>query len=125
MGAESRIRTSVDFGYRMREERERRGITQAALAARADVSIRWLSNFERGKAPRAELIKVMHVARALGLAFELAPDARPVLDETQQGILDSVRRSLPTTAVAPELAQMLGTIGDHVKRGAGDDDGEA
>jgi len=87
------MRTSADFGYRVREERERQGITQAELAGRADVSVRWLSNFERGKSPRAELIKVVHVVRALGLVFALAEDSSLQLSEAQQRLVKSVRDS--------------------------------
>lgn len=65
------IKTAPDFGYALRTAREEQGLTQVDLAKRADVSVRWLSNFERGKSPRAELIKVMHVARALGFVFQL------------------------------------------------------
>lgn len=110
------MRTAADFGYRVREERERQRITQAALAARADVSIRWLSNFERGKSPRAELIKVVHVARALGLAFALAEDTRPALSETQQRLLASIRKSLPSTTISPALTQMVLTAGDQMNQ---------
>lgn len=108
------MRTAADFGYRVREERERQGITQAALAARADVSIRWLSNFERGKSPRAELIKVVHVARALGLVFALTEDTRPALSETQQRLLTSIRKGLPSTTISPDLTQMVLTVGDQM-----------
>lgn len=108
------MRTAADFGYRVREERERQGITQAALAARADVSIRWLSNFERGKSPRAELIKVVHVARALGLVFALTEDTRPALSETQQRLLTAIRKGLPSTTISPALTQMIPTVGDQM-----------
>ncbi|WP_083506616.1 helix-turn-helix transcriptional regulator [Leucobacter sp. G161] len=53
MSARASLRSAAEFGYRVREARERQGITQAALAERVNVSIRWLSNFERGKSPRA------------------------------------------------------------------------
>lgn len=91
MASNPQIRTAADFGYRLREEREKRGITQADLAGRANVSVRWLSNFERGKSPRAELIKVVHVARALGLAFELSEERQPRIAPTQQAIVDAFR----------------------------------
>jgi len=101
------MRTSADFGYRVHEERERQGITQAELAGRADVSV-WLSNFERGKSPRAELIKVVHVVRALGLVFALDEDPSPQLSEAQQRLVKSVRDSLPPSTVLPPLATTLG-----------------
>ncbi len=85
------MKTAADFGYRLREEREARGITQADLAKRANVSVRWLSNFERGKSPRAELIKVIHVARALGLAFELSEVRLLPLSSSDQALVDAFR----------------------------------
>lgn len=110
------MRTAADFGYRVREERERQGTTQAALAERADVSIRWLSNFERGKSPRAELIKVVHVARALGLVFELAEESSPALSETQQRLLTSIRAGLPATTLSPAPAQTAVTAADQTNQ---------
>ncbi|MFC5338052.1 helix-turn-helix domain-containing protein [Leucobacter denitrificans] len=89
MNQSPQIQTAADFGYQLREEREKRGITQAELAARADVSTRWLSNFERGKSPRAELIKVLHVAKSLGLTFELAEVRQKELPPQQQALMDA------------------------------------
>lgn len=110
------MRTAADFGYRVREERERQGITQATLASRADVSIRWLSNFERGKSPRAELIKVVHVARALGLVFTLTEDTPPTLSEAQQRLLASARKGLPSTNISSALTQLASATSDQMNQ---------
>ena len=78
---DSVLETTAAFGLALRQAREDRGLTQTQLAELANVSQRWLSNFERGQAPRAELVKVFQVARALGRVFVLreAEAARPQL----------------------------------------------
>ena len=107
MSERAQIKTAADFGFQLREERERRGITQAELAVLADVSIRWLSNFERGKSPRAELIKVMHVARALGMAFELVEERERKISPSHQALVDAFTYGPQAPQVTPELANAL------------------
>ena len=88
------IRTAPDFGHTLRTAREEQGLTQAEVAVRADVSVRWLSNLERGKSPRAELIKVMHVARALGYVFHLAEEEQASEKSRVSSVPDSVLQNL-------------------------------
>lgn len=108
--ATNQIKTAPDVGYALRAEREAQGITQADLAEQADVSVRWLSNFERGKSPRAELIKVIHVARALGLTFELAREEKPKETPGQSSFPDLTKFVIPgaTQAAATALATLSG-----------------
>lgn len=123
MTQDAQIRTAADFGYRLREEREKRGITQADLAARAGVSIRWLSNFERGKSPRAELIKVLHVTRALGLAFEVAQERERRIAPSQQALVEAFKNSSGAgskLAMTEALHRLNETSSEH-----GEGDGEA
>ncbi|MBC9927166.1 helix-turn-helix domain-containing protein [Leucobacter sp. cx-169] len=87
------IKRTEDFGYRLKDERLDRGLTQAELALKAEVSQRWLSNFETGKSPRAELAKVLSVARALGLVFLLAEEAKPELTPEMKALDDAARRA--------------------------------
>lgn len=103
MSSGPQIVTAADFGFELRSEREARGITQAKLAEMANVSVRWLSNFERGQSPRAELIKVMHVFRALDLAFEVVEKRKPNLNTTQSKILSAfstMTREIDTSIAA-------------------------
>lgn len=85
------IKRTEDFGFLLRSERVERGMTQAELAKKAEVSQRWLSTFESGKSPRAELTKVLSVARALGLVFLLAEETKPELPAELQAIDDAAR----------------------------------
>ncbi|MFZ1381625.1 MAG: helix-turn-helix transcriptional regulator [Scrofimicrobium sp.] len=101
MNEQPQLKTARDFGFRLRAERESQGLTQEELAARSDVSVRWLSNFERGKSPRAELIKVLHVARALGLAFEVNQVREPKLSPEDRALLDAWRDSVNQERAAP------------------------
>lgn len=110
MSKRLQIKTAADFGYQLREERERRGMTQAELAVRADVSTRWLSNFERGKSPRAELIKVMHVARALGLTFELAEERQREISPHQQALVNAFTHGAQAPKMTPALQNALAQL---------------
>lgn len=71
------LTTVRDLGAAVRRTRHERGLTQQTLAAEAGVSRQWLSRFESGKNPAAELRKVLDVFGALGLAVELIAAPRP------------------------------------------------
>ena len=60
------------FGTRLRRLREGAGLTQEELAARADLSLRGLSDLERGKRRRPH----PHTVRSLADALELSDDER-------------------------------------------------
>lgn len=85
------IKRPEDFGYLVKTERVDRGLTQSQLAEQAHVSQRWLSNFESGKSPRAELSKVMSVTRALGLVYLMTEETKPVLSPEMQALEDAAR----------------------------------
>jgi y4mF family transcriptional regulator len=71
-----RISNSRDLGLYLRERRRDMGMTQAAVATAAGVSLRWLSSLESGKAT-AEIGLVFKVIHALRLAVDLAPATLP------------------------------------------------
>lgn len=74
-----RISTSGDLGLLVRDERHRLGMTQADLGAAADVSRRWLSDLETGKAT-AEVGLVFRVLHALGMVLEVSSASTTDLD---------------------------------------------
>lgn len=57
----------VKLGERIREERARRGITQAMLARTLDLSVAYVSLIERG-GRNPPYTTVVEIARALGVA---------------------------------------------------------
>ena len=61
MEASKRLRRPLDVAQVVVSARRAAGLTQADLAAQARVSRRWLSMFENGKTPGAELSKVLAV----------------------------------------------------------------
>ena len=80
-----RIRTSSDIAALAREARTDAGITQQGLAERAQVSRRWVADFESGK-PGVELGKVLRVLAVLGIELDTPlrpapPPERSALDE--------------------------------------------
>ncbi|WP_419944489.1 helix-turn-helix domain-containing protein [Candidatus Poriferisodalis sp.] len=70
------IQTVGQFGIEVRRLREAAELTQAALAAQAGVSRRWLGRLERGHTG-AELANIMRLARALGLSLRFAESPAP------------------------------------------------
>jgi len=64
-----RITNARDLGLIVRQARQDRGQTQAALAAAAKVSRRWLSDLEAGK-PTAEFGLVLRTLDTLGLGLD-------------------------------------------------------
>ena len=75
------IRSARTLGMLLREQRRRRGLTQAQLAHRAGVSRQWLSGLERGR-EGAELGRVLRTLASAGivLKFEERPTAGLDLD---------------------------------------------
>ena len=67
-----RLNNPRDLGLYVRDRRKRLDLTQAVLAASAQVSRRWLSDLEAGKAT-AEIGLVFKVLHALDVALEASP----------------------------------------------------
>ena len=61
-----RIRTTVDLGRMLRDERKRQGYTQAELAEAAGVGVTYVINLEHGK-PTAEIGKALHLVELLSV----------------------------------------------------------
>jgi len=66
------IATSTGIGDAIRERRKQQGVTQAECAALCGVGVRFISNLENGK-ETAEVGKVLHVLRSLGLEMNIQP----------------------------------------------------
>ena len=69
-----RISSARDLGLFVRDRRQNLDMTQAELAAAANVSRRWLTNLESGK-PTAEIGLVLRTLDALGLVLDAELDA--------------------------------------------------
>jgi y4mF family transcriptional regulator len=85
-----RLNDADDLGRYVRERRRTAGLSQAVLAATADVSRRWLSDLETGKST-VEVGLVFKVIAALGLYLDCRPEPQPEID------LDSYLDSLGGT----------------------------
>lgn len=70
------VQTAEDLGRLIREARLRRGLSQAALAARFGTTQSWVSEVENGK-DTAELGMILKALAQLGLALD-------VMDRTAQ-----------------------------------------
>jgi transcriptional regulator with XRE-family HTH domain len=77
MSAQVRIRRTMDVSQVVAASRRAAGLTQAELASRARVSTRWLSMFENGKTPGAEISKVLGVLATLGVDLVATVDLDP------------------------------------------------
>ncbi|GAC1519889.1 MAG: hypothetical protein NVS3B1_02000 [Marmoricola sp.] len=88
-----RVKTPSHLGALVREQRQRLGLSQADLAARAGVGRPWLSKVETGH-PNAELGRVLRVLAELGLTVDVS--AGSTIDRTQ----NSANAALPLSASA-------------------------
>jgi len=97
-----RIITARDLAAAVRGRRQDLGWTQAAVAEAANVSRKWLGEFERGKST-VDLTHVLNVLDVLGLSIQTVtsreqtetqlgepsgPDARVHLDDLLTGYLE-------------------------------------
>jgi transcriptional regulator with XRE-family HTH domain len=80
MELSKRLRRPADVAQVIVSARRTAGLTQAQLAEQARVSRQWLSEFENGKTPGADLSKVLAVLVTLGVTTVstfTVPDEEP------------------------------------------------
>ena len=75
------VRSVRTLGVLLRDQRRRRGLTQAELATRAEVSRQWLSGLERGR-ERAELGRVLRTLACAGVILRFDEPQPSPLDPT-------------------------------------------
>lgn len=113
-------------GARVRRVREATGLTQAELARRSGVSLRFVADVERG-AGNASLLRLGELATALGVSVaELVIDAGPVIDDLARFgrlVPSERRRRLGGERVSIALVGMRGagksTVGLQLARHLG------
>lgn len=71
-----RIQTTAELGRLVRAHRKSRHLTLETVSGLGNLSMRFLSEFERGKAT-AEVGKVLKALRTLGLEIVIQPRGRP------------------------------------------------
>ncbi len=71
------IRNTAELGRLVRAHRKQRGLTLETVSGLANLSVRFLSEFERGK-ETAEIGKVLKALRTLGLEVVVQPRGRTV-----------------------------------------------
>ena len=99
-----RIRTTRDIGILIREARNRRGLSQAALAKMINTTQTWVSWVENGK-PSAEIGGVLLALTTLGVEmnFDLPPPPTASSDDDHHHRADD-RRSDDEEDDAPPYA---------------------
>lgn len=74
------IRTPLDIGLLMRDQRQKLELTQAEVASRANVSLRWVADIEAGTGG-THITKILVVLDVLGLSMIAEETAPSGLDE--------------------------------------------
>lgn len=78
------IEDTIALGQAIRQQRETRGMTQAALARAAGLTRPRLSLIERGSA-NPSLSSILRLAQALGLQLMMEPESpRPTLTQLRR-----------------------------------------
>ena len=67
-----KVRTPLDLGLAIRDQRRKLGLSQAELARKVGVGRQWVVAMEHGK-PRAELGLVLRTLSALDLRLTIQP----------------------------------------------------
>lgn len=67
------VRTAIEIGTFIRDQRKRQKLDQATLASLIGVNRRWVMEVERGK-PRAEIDLVLKALKVLGLSLSVNRD---------------------------------------------------
>jgi len=80
------VRNEYELGHAVRRFRKEQGLTQAGLAARAQVSRAFVINLESGASSGAELGRVFRVLRALGLVTHLEKSDPQSFEEALQAL---------------------------------------
>ncbi len=70
------VQSPEQIGAAVRAARKEQGLRQPDLAAACGTSVRVIVEIERGK-PTAQLGKVLHVLRLLGLRLTVGPASQP------------------------------------------------
>ena len=86
------VRSARTLGMLLREQRRRRGLTQAQLARRAEVSRQWLSGLERGR-EGAELGRVLRTLACAGVILKFEELQPSPLDPT--AVVEAHRSPVP------------------------------
>jgi transcriptional regulator with XRE-family HTH domain len=91
----------VEFGERLKEAREKAGLTQQQLAAQAGLPRTSVTNIERG-GQKIALHQMVIFAGALGLEpAALLPDGEPDLEDL---VAETARGTLPTKSEERQFA---------------------
>jgi HTH-type transcriptional regulator/antitoxin HipB len=112
------VRSARDVGATVRAARETQGLTQANLAAMANVSRRWLIAIEQGEHHRAELDRVLRVLAALNLEVGITASGRDRSTPAPQAATGAVDRNSAdsdpagTDAVETEVSNPDTVAGD-------------
>ena len=98
------------FGLRLKEVRERRGLSQTELDARSGVPAMMISHFETGTRPSASAATLVKLANALEVSIDYllcrTDDPLPV-----GGRIEALLRSIGSTASQQTINTIL-TIGE-------------
>lgn len=81
------ISSALELGVALRGRREELKLTQQQIAQKAGISRALVIDLEQGKRPRAELLGILKLMRALEVAFTVQPDPKQDFDEVLAKLL--------------------------------------
>lgn len=115
---------SFDFGRRLKELRQKKGLTQAQLAQKMDLTLRAITYYE-GESTNPSLQFIEKAAKALGVseAALLGRDqkeASPVTALEDKGLIKALRQRLPKLTSLPKKDQesLVAVIDGLLAKGA-------
>ena len=82
-----KVRTPLDLGLAIRDQRRKLGLSQAELARKVGVGRQWVVAMEHGKS-RAELGLVLRALSAMDLRLTIQPSDRQARSDDEMSLVD-------------------------------------
>lgn len=92
----------MEFGQKLKELRNTRGMSQTALAQKSGISLRTVQNYESGQRHPANIAIVKKLAEILNVSYEY------LLDDTSRYVIDAAERA--GDAAARDIDTLLSDI---------------
>tara|TARA_Y100001934_G_scaffold95546_1_gene117968 strand:- start:667 stop:1017 length:351 start_codon:yes stop_codon:yes gene_type:complete len=102
------------LGVKLRELRQRRGVTLSEMAAALDVTPAYLSALEHGKRGRPTTLRLHQICAYLDIIWDEADDLRRLADLSHPKVtIDTSELSPEATELANRLSEKIGELNDE------------
>ncbi len=102
------------LGVKLRELRQRKGVTLSEMAAALDVTPAYLSALEHGKRGRPTTLRLHQICACFDIIWDEADDLRRLADLSHPKVtIDTSELSPEATELANRLSEKIGELEDE------------